>query len=109
MEGDNAVENVIIIRYGEIALKGLNKRFFEDRLVSQIHSALSDLGNIKIYKAHSRIYIDVADYNVRDIIDRVRKVFGIVSLSVARNLKQVWKNQEVALQNLKIELIEITV
>ncbi len=102
MEGDNTVENVIIVRYGEIALKGLNKRFFEDKLVNQIRNALSDLGKIKIYKAHSRIYIDVADYNVRDITDRVRKVFGVVSLSVAKRFEaSMEKIRKVALQELR--------
>ncbi|HZJ76356.1 MAG TPA: tRNA uracil 4-sulfurtransferase ThiI [Oscillospiraceae bacterium] len=96
------MENVIIVRYGEIALKGLNKRFFEDKLVSQIRNALSDLGKIKIYKAHSRIYIEVADYNKRDITDRVKNVFGVVSLSVAKMFEaSMEKIREVALQELK--------
>ena len=47
MEGDNIVKKVIIVRYGEIALKGLNKRFFEDKLIGQIRHALSDLGKIR--------------------------------------------------------------
>ncbi len=102
MEGDNTMENVIIVRYGEIALKGLNKRFFEDKLVDQIRNALSDLGKIRIYKAHSRIYIDVADHNIRDITDRVKKVFGVVSLSVAKKFETDMEIiAEVALQELK--------
>ncbi|MDI9477114.1 MAG: tRNA 4-thiouridine(8) synthase ThiI [Clostridiales bacterium] len=96
------MENVIIVRYGEIALKGLNKRFFEDKLVDQIRNALSDLGKIRIYKAHSRIYIDVADHNIRDITDRVKKVFGVVSLSVAKKFETDMEIiAEVALQELK--------
>ena len=103
MEGDNTMENVIIVRYGEIALKGLNKRFFEDKLVDQIRNALSDLGKIRIYKAHSRIYIDVADHNIRDITDRVKKVFGVVSLSVAKNFETDLEIiAVVALQELKV-------
>ncbi|HZX21691.1 MAG TPA: tRNA uracil 4-sulfurtransferase ThiI [Clostridia bacterium] len=96
------MENVIIVRYGEIALKGLNKRFFEDKLVDQIRNALLDLGKIRVYKAHSRIYIDVADYNVRDIIDGVKKVFGVVSLSIAKKFEADMRSiEEVALQELK--------
>ncbi len=101
------MENVIIVRYGEIALKGLNKRFFEDKLVGQIRNALLDLGKIRIYKAHSRIYIDVADYNVRDIIDRVKKVFGVVSLSMAKKFEaDMGIIEEVALQELKDRINE---
>lgn len=96
------MEDVIIVRYGEIALKGLNKRFFEDKLVSQIRSALSDLGKIKVYKSHSRIYVDIGDYKVRDITDRVKKVFGIVSISLARKFEaNMEKIKEVALEELK--------
>jgi thiamine biosynthesis protein ThiI len=96
------MENVIIVRYGEIALKGLNKKFFEDKLVSQIRNALLDMGKIRVYKAHSRVYIDVADYNTRDITDRVKKVFGVVSLSVAKKFEaDMGRIEEVALQELK--------
>lgn len=96
------MENVIIVRYGEIALKGLNRRFFEDKLVGQIRNALSDLGKIRVYKAHSRIYIDVADHNVRDIVDRAKKVFGVVSLSIAKKFEADMRSiEEVALQELK--------
>jgi thiamine biosynthesis protein ThiI len=96
------MENVIIVRYGEIALKGLNKKFFEDKLVSQIRNALLDMGKIRVYMAHSRVYIDVADYNTRDITDRVKKVFGVVSLSVAKKFEaDMGRIEEVALQELK--------
>jgi len=78
------VEKVIIISYGEIALKGQNKRFFENKLVNNIRHAVTDLGKLKIYKEHSRIYIDVEDYNEEEIINRVKKVFGVVSISPAK-------------------------
>ena len=101
------MENVIVIRYGEIMLKGNNKRFFEDKLVKQIRHALSDLGKLKVYKAHSRIYVDVENYNVNDITDRVKKVFGVVSLSVAKRFEvDIDKIKEVALQELKDRIDE---
>ncbi|AOY76757.1 tRNA uracil 4-sulfurtransferase ThiI [Clostridium formicaceticum] len=78
------MKDVIIIRYGEIILKGLNKRFFEDKLVKHIRYALADLGKPSVYKEHSRIYVDVEDYNPQEIIDRVKRVFGVVSVSPAK-------------------------
>ncbi|MDR5660052.1 tRNA uracil 4-sulfurtransferase ThiI [Serpentinicella sp. ANB-PHB4] len=83
------MDKVLIIRYGEIALKGLNKRFFEDKLVKHIRNAISDIGKLKVYKEHSRIYIDFNDeeYDEHDILDRVRKVFGVVSVSVAKKIE----------------------
>lgn len=102
MEGDNIVKKVIIVRYGEIALKGLNKRFFEDKLVSQIRCALSNLGKVGIYKAHSRIYVDVAGHNAQDVTDRLKKIFGIVSLSVAKIFDvDMDEIKEIALKELK--------
>lgn len=101
------MENVVVIRYGEIALKGLNKRYFEDKLVSQIHNAISDLGKLRVYKAHSRIYVDIDNHNVNDITERVKKVFGIVSLSVAKRFEvDMDKIREVALQELKDRMAE---
>lgn len=101
------MENVVVIRYGEIMLKGLNKRFFEDKLVGQIRHALSDLGKVRVYKAHSRIYVDVENYNVNDITDRIKKVFGVVSLSVAKRFEVDFdKIKEVALKELKDRVAE---
>ncbi|QUH20447.1 tRNA uracil 4-sulfurtransferase ThiI [Alkaliphilus sp. B6464] len=101
------MENVVVIRYGEIMLKGKNKRFFEDKLVSQIRHALSDLGKLRVYKAHSRIYIDVEGYNVNDITDRAKRVFGVVSLSVAKRFEvDMDKIKEIALDELKDRISE---
>ncbi|MBU5677642.1 tRNA 4-thiouridine(8) synthase ThiI [Alkaliphilus sp. MSJ-5] len=101
------MENVVVIRYGEIMLKGKNKRFFEDKLVSQIRHALSDLGKLRVYKAHSRIYIDVENYNVNDITDRAKRVFGVVSLSVAKRFEvDMDKIKEIALDELKDRISE---
>lgn len=77
------MEKVIIIRYGEIILKGLNRKFFEDKLVKHIRNALRDIGNPQVYKAHSRIYVSAEGYNEREIIERVKKIFGVVSISPA--------------------------
>lgn len=101
------MENVVIIRYGEIMLKGNNKRFFEDKLVKQIRHALSDLGKLKVYKAHSRIYVDVEAYDVADITDRVKKVFGVVSLSVAKRFEvDMDRIKEVVLEEIKDRMLE---
>lgn len=101
------MENVIVIRYGEIMLKGKNKRFFEDKLVSHIRHSLSDLGKLKVYKAHSRVYVDVGDYNINEITDRVKKVFGVVFLSVAKRFEvDMDKIKEVALKELADRMSE---
>ena len=79
--------NLIIVRYGEIALKGkaVRKRF-EDVLITNIKNALK-MNNIssKIEKEWGRIYICID--NVKESIDILRKIFGIISISPALQTK----------------------
>lgn len=79
--------NLIIVRYGEIALKGkaVRKRF-EDILISNITKAFK-MNNIssKIEKEWGRIYIYID--NVKESIDILRKIFGIISISPALQTK----------------------
>nr|WP_330389051.1 tRNA uracil 4-sulfurtransferase ThiI [Alkaliphilus peptidifermentans] len=77
---------MVIIRYGEIMLKGQNKKFFEDKLVKHIRFALKDMGDIKTYKKDSRIYVNVEDFDERQIIQRVKKIFGVILVSGAIKL-----------------------
>ncbi len=77
------MEKVLIVRYGEISLKGLNRPYFENTLLKNIRRALKSIGDIKPYKAHGRIYVDLEGQDEDEIIEEVTKVFGIVSVSVA--------------------------
>lgn len=77
------MEKVIIIRFGEIFLKGKNKKFFENLLEKNIKNALS-IYDCKIEKSHNRFF--VADYDLEvepSIIKTLKKVFGIHSISPA--------------------------
>lgn len=78
------MDQVLIVRYGEISLKGLNRSFFEDRLLSNIKKALKPLGNFELKKSDSRIYVDLPEKEVAQVIETVKKVFGVVSVSVAK-------------------------
>ena len=74
-------------KYGEIALKGLNKRTFEEILVKNIRRSLSDLGSFEYSRAQSTLYITPQDNTsvgancVRPQLDeavtRLTKVFGL--------------------------------
>lgn len=77
------MDKIFLIRYGEIALKGQNKSAFEDKLVTQIHNAINTLGKFKISKSQSRIYVEpLSAINYNDVTGALKKVFGIVSLSI---------------------------
>lgn len=77
------MENVIIVRFGEINLKGKNKRFFEGKLIKHIRFQLKEFIDTEIYQEYSRLYIRSRKEDQGKIIEKVRKVFGIVSLSTA--------------------------
>jgi len=81
------MKRVILVRYGEIALKGLNRNVFESKLIKNIKTALYGLGKIEVISSQSRIYIEPEseDYDIDDALNRLSKVFGIVSVS------PVWK------------------
>lgn len=80
------MKELILIKDGEIALKGLNRAVFEDALVRNVKRRLSDLGAARVRKAQSTIYLEpenADDYDFDEAIDRLKKVFGIAMLSRA--------------------------
>ena len=79
------MKEIILIKVGEIALKGLNRRSFEDVLVKNIKHRIKDLGKFNITVAQSTIYIEPVsdDIDLDDVCERVSQVFGIVAFSRA--------------------------
>lgn len=71
---------VILIRFGEIGLKGKNRSTFVNQLISNIKWALKGLANYKLERTYGRIYLYPKD-NLEAILDRLRMIPGIVSLS----------------------------
>lgn len=74
------MEGIILIKYGEIALKGLNRHHFENRLMDNIRGVLRGLKGFKVTKEHGRMYIAHEPHLEDEIIERVSKVFGLVSI-----------------------------
>lgn len=77
------MENVILIRYGELFLKGKNKGFFEKTLINNIRKKIDGF-HAEVKKISGRYY--VSNYDKADefqIIESLAKVFGIHSVSPA--------------------------
>ena len=74
--------NLIIVRYGEIALKGDNRSFFINRLIKNIKNSCQDLGEFTLSKTRGRIFIHTEN-NPAPFIPRLQKTPGIVSFSPA--------------------------
>ncbi len=79
------MKEIILIKDGELSLKGLNRRNFEDTMVASIRRRLKPLGKVTIEKAQSTIYIKPADdeFDFAEALDRVSRIFGIAAYSRA--------------------------
>jgi len=88
------MQDILLIKYGELALKGDNRSFFENKLIKNIKHALSDFKKVKVEKTHGRIYVE-CDGDIEEVIERLKKVFGIVGITKAKktdlNLDEIFK------------------
>lgn len=75
------MDRVLSISFGEIALKGKNRKYFVDKLISRIKDAIKDFSYERIYREQGKVYVETSEKDFRPIIDRLRKVFGIVYIS----------------------------
>lgn len=77
---------VIIIRYSEIHLKGNNREFFESALISNIKTALKGF-DYDFSRTNGRYVIrNFDEMRLDEIVDTVKNVFGVHSLSVAEEV-----------------------
>ena len=79
------MKEIILLKDGEIVLKGLNRRTFEDVLKKNIRHAISHLGSFEIKSAQSIIYVKPLsdDIDLDEACLKISRVFGIVSYSRA--------------------------
>lgn len=84
------MREIILVKYGELALKGLNRNTFEDVLLRNIRRRLKYVGNFSYSKAQSTIYITPeaeTDAECAELLDnampRLKKIFGIAAMSRA--------------------------
>ena len=77
------MKEIILIKEGEIALKGLNRSNFEDKLVKNIKFRLRDLGKFSFLKSQSTLTIEAQeeDADLEEAVSRIQKVFGVVAYS----------------------------
>ena len=104
-------QEVILLKLGEIALKGLNRRAFEDVLLKNIRRRLQSAGEFSVYSVQSTVYVEPknpeADMDLAE--DRVSKVFGVVGYARAGvTEKDLEKIQERAGEYLEEELEEVS-
>ena len=77
----------LLIRYGEIALKGKNRPFFEKKLQNNIKTALKGLEPYTLLFQRGRFFLEIDDEKLFSARERLQKVIGIVSISPSYPVK----------------------
>ncbi len=77
-------EHIFIVRCGEVALKGMNKPYFERMLVERIKKLLRKFDNVSVKRHEGLIFVRADGSLDRNaIIKEISKVFGVASISPA--------------------------
>src|SRR5690554_4907127 len=76
------MNKILMVRFGEIGIKGGNRSFFVNQLIANIKTAVKKCGNYQIKNTYGRIYL-YPDGNIEDIIKKLKMIPGIVSISPA--------------------------
>ncbi|MBR4889923.1 MAG: tRNA 4-thiouridine(8) synthase ThiI [Clostridia bacterium] len=99
------MKQIILVKYGEIILKGLNRHTFEDLLIRNIKRSLCEI-DAEIWRAQATIYVDVKNEDkIEDAIEKLKKVFGIVAIIKAYVLSKDFEEFKVQARDcLKDEL-----
>ena len=76
------MKELILMKSGEIALKGLNRGSFEDLLIKNAKYRLKSLGKFRFFKAQSTLYAEPQEEGIDldEAVDRLSQVFGIAAL-----------------------------
>lgn len=75
-------QEMLLLKLGEVVLKGLNRRTFEDKLVNNVRRRLRKCGSFQVYVRQSTIYVEPQkdDCDMEAALTAARQVFGIVSV-----------------------------
>ena len=84
------MNEIILLKLGELVLKGLNRRTFEDRLIANAKRRLRPHGDFKVYSKQSTMYVEPKNdqCNMDGAWEAMTKLFGVVGLSRARSCEK---------------------
>ena len=77
------MKEILLCKYGEIVLKGANRKYFEDMLCKTLRFRARHFGKFLVTRSQSTIIIESQDdaADIDGMFDSARKVFGIVGIS----------------------------
>ena len=98
------MQDIILLKLGEIVLKGLNKKYFEQKLISNVRRRLKGMGAFKIYCVQSTVYVEPQSEGIDmdGVVEAMQQVFGAVSVvRAAACEKDVAKIAEKAIEYMR--------
>ena len=76
--------HLFIVRFGETALKGKNKSYFEKKLVDRVKKILRKFSGVDVYREEGLVFVSANSENSQEeLVGEISKVFGISSISPA--------------------------
>lgn len=108
MSNQNATQpqEIILLKLGELVLKGLNRRGFEDKLMGNAKKRLRHFGEFRIYTKQSTTYIEPQNdtCDMDGAYEAMTKLFGVAALTRARACE---KNADQMLETAKTYLHDV--
>ena len=76
------MNDIILLKLGEIILKGLNRRYFEQKLMANVRRRLAPIGKFRVYCIQSTVYVEAQEdgADIDAAIEALTHVFGIVAI-----------------------------
>ncbi len=76
--------HLFIVRFGETALKGKNKSYFEKKLVDRVKKILRKFSGVDVYREEGLVFVSAnSESSQEELVGEISKVFGISSISPA--------------------------
>lgn len=87
------MKKVISVSFGELVLKGANRKVFVDRAIKKIKRSIEDCNYSSLYMEQGKLYIEADPNDFDYMIESIKKVFGIVYISpcirVDKNIENI--------------------
>ena len=89
---------ILLLKLGEVVLKGLNRNVFEDKLVSNVSRRIRPCGRFQVYTRQSTIYVEPVEEtcDLDAAYDACKKVFGIIAIAravpCAKEKEAIWND-----------------
>lgn len=99
--------HLFIVRFGETALKGKNKSYFEKKLVDRVKKILKKFSGVDVYREEGLVFVSANSENSQgELVGEISKVFGISSISPAVEINPNMEDIYETAVNFMMNLIE---